>query len=297
MEGPRLRPGVPVLERPDGALQVGWRRPVLFHDVSRADRALLGRLSGAGGAANDADHRIVERLRTAGLLARDEVPPLPRVRVHHTGTLGVAIAASAARLGMTVGFAGDTTPMPDGTTRSWWALRALRAAHAPARVLPAEGPCDVDVLVAVGCAPPHAAVLMARDQRHLIVTTDEHGIEVSHVVIPGTTACGTCLALAAVPDDPALPWLAAQLATTAPSAPGRSVITAAALAAHACLHGAGAPQEPKDESDDQPHHGWRISHAGAVTILAASPHPDCRCGAAGEPGDALAARRARFHSR
>ncbi|WP_144268171.1 hypothetical protein [Demequina sp. NBRC 110055] len=278
----RLRQGVPVLPRPDGGVQVGWTRPVVVAHASAEVETLLATLA-VGGTIGADDRRrhgaLLQRLSEGGLL--EAAPPTPvRVRVHHTGTFAVAIAAAAARMDATVGFAPDHAPLPDGTTASWHAIRALRAAHPRARLLPAEGPSDIDVLVACVSAPPLATALLARDQPHVAVLTDDGGVTVSHVITPGVTPCSTCAALHAADADPAWVDLAPVIGAHPPRVEPRVASTAAALAAHACIHGGAV--------------AWRISDDGTMSSSTPRPHSACRCGASGPVGDVLGARRARM---
>lgn len=276
-----------MLARPDGATQVGWRRPVVFHGLTPEQAAFLAGLED-GRAATRAERArwsdLWDALVAHGVTQAVADPrslDTPRtVRIHDTGPIGVAIAAAAARAGAAVSFPAAGAVGRDGTTRAWRARRALLRAHPAARGVGAEEPCDVDVVVAPGATHPWATALLARDQPHVSVVTDEDGVTVRPVVIPGLTPCGTCADLALAETHQAWPALAAQMAGRTPHVAGAILPVAAALAAHVAVH-AGPT-------------GWRVDDDGTVAALTVAAHSGCRCGAAGSVGDDLAARRSRM---
>ncbi|WP_284328588.1 hypothetical protein [Demequina litorisediminis] len=202
--------------------------------------------------------------------------------MHDPGPLGAAIVAAIIRLGGSAGFACDEPGERAGASLTR-ALGQLQRIAPRAVALGSHAATDLDVLIGVGVTPPVAHRLMACDRTHLVVTTDDAGLTVGPLVVPGEGACGTCADLAKVDADPDHAWLAAQCSTRAPLMADAPLAVAAMLAAHACVT-SGVPAGM----------AWRVPLVGEITRADVTAHPACGCGAAGPVGDVEAAERARW---
>ncbi|WP_143340431.1 hypothetical protein [Demequina sp. NBRC 110057] len=281
----RLRTGVPVLARSDGALQVGLSRPLVLRGLGDEAREFVGRLEHGREPtpAERAAHAPLWRaLEAHGALDGDAAPAPVRVRVRDTGPLGVAIVAGVIAAGGRAGFAAREAGDLPGPARTA-ALRRLHVLSPRAVPLMAHAEADIDVVVGVGASPPLALALVARDLPHLVVTTDDEGVTVGPLVRPGEGACGTCADLTRVDADPEFPWLAAQCAARPTGAPAAPLALVAALAAHLCA-----------AADAAAGTAWRVPRSGLATRADVAPHPACDCGAAGAVGDEVTARRTRL---
>ena len=212
---------MPVLLRPDGAVQVGWdpRRAVLVRppsgmspgglaSVLRAlssplTRAEVGRLAGVSGF--DA---LLDGLVSAGVVRASGPAVAGRslsIRVHGAGPLSDLLAdglrCSGARISRS-GVAGGAAAGVD--------LVVLADSLAP-------DPRLVRELQSGGV--PHLPVLM-RDGTGLV----------GPLVIPGRSSCLCCVDLHRTDRDPAWPALAAQLRTVVGTADRAAVLATSALA-------------------------------------------------------------------
>ena len=137
----------------------------------------------------------------------------------------------------------------------------------------AAGTASTVVVVSHHLVPPvFAAALMADDRPHLPVVLTGTGAEVGPHIVPGETACLSCLAAHRRDADSAWPALAAQLIGRPVESPDPSVVYEAGIVAARLL----------TESDRHPLRSRRRS----LTLRADSlhrtarthpPHADCRC--------------------
>lgn len=228
MAGYVLDPTLPVLLRPDGAVQVGWdpRRAVLVQPPAGLTAGTLANLlrtlqSGAtlpdlraaaaeAGAENPAGvDGLVADLVTAKVVAarRPATVRAPTVRVHGRGPLSDLLVASLRCSGARVGQsrAPKASAPPDNTDLAVLAdyliaePRLLRDLHA-ARV-------------------PHLPVRVR----------DGHGL-VGPLVYPGRTSCLACADLHRSDRDASWPAVAAQLRGTVGNADRATVLATVALA-------------------------------------------------------------------
>ena len=274
----RLHPAAPVLARTDTSLQIGWDQPLVLDDVSAQDARFLRSLEG-GRVIGDAERRrhraVLTSLAGAGLLEDPSAPrtPLGCVRISLAGALGTEIAVALARAGLGVALV-DGAParlaaVPHLPSADCAAVAAdrVRAEVPGADLRGAQANAALDVVVSAGPAVLRARRLTARDQAHLLVQVGERAITVGPMVVPGTTACVTCLGLAATAADPAWPTLALQGDARRPRTDPVLATLAGALAAHVVLaHLAGRPTAM-----------WRVDAEGATRLETPPPHPDCRC--------------------
>lgn len=106
---------------------------------------------------------------------------------------------------------------------------------------------------------------------HVVVSVMAHGVEVSHLVVPGTTPCLTCRERRRTDDDPTWPFSAAQLAAREVAEVERTVAsTAIAVAIAAILAHIDGDTPPM-------RHGARIQPYGINPTEAPQFHPECGC--------------------
>lgn len=225
-----LDPALPVLSRPDGAVQIGWdpRRAVLVRPPTGLTPGGLASLLRALAAPHPADSvrrlaavrgladvsavdGLLTELVTAGVLRReDDGRPDARalsIRVHGCGPLSELLVdglrCSGARVGQTS--AGNATGDAVGVD-----LVVLADALAPDPRL---------VRDLQGAGVPHL----------LVRVRDGIGL-VGPLVIPGRTTCLTCADLYRTDRDPAWPALAVQLRDVVGTADRPTLLATAALA-------------------------------------------------------------------
>ena len=222
-----LDPAMPVLLRPDDAVQVGWdpRRAVLVRPpdgVTPAalasllrgmqvplDKDRLQRLAATHGLADTLD-QLLEALVSSGVVrdrARHTSPRALSIRVHGSGPLSdllvEALRCSGARIAQT--------------------------SHTNASV--SAGSADVVVLADYLVADPR----LVRDLHtvgvpHLPVRVRDGAGLVGPLVIPGVTSCLACGDLHRTDRDGAWPALAAQLRDVIGSADRPTVLATVAVA-------------------------------------------------------------------
>lgn len=305
-------PGARVLARRDGTLQIGIRDGVVVDGVTEQERRFLERLEtcpSVSAADQSRYARVLDRLERAGLLTADAAAgerPL-RVQLNDGGPVGNSIGLALARAGWAVAIddarmavqapRGTYDPGSIATTRQAASCDTIRRLLPSADVTGGRADSDVTVIVAHGAPLTEAAVpLMARDEPHLYVTTDERGARVGPLVVPGRSACGTCLGLACSHIDPDWPTLALQLAASRTMPQGspdvQAHVTGLAVAALGWWR-AYRDVEPASDATwcDAV---WVVDHQRGPRREPVLPSPDCGCGAAGPVGDELAARRARM---
>ncbi len=222
-----LDPAMPVLLRPDGAVQVGWdpRRAVLVRPPEGATpaalaallrsmqvplgRADLQRLAATHGLAGHLDE-LLQELLNSGVVrgrARHTAPRALSIRVHGRGPLSdllvEGLRCSGARIAQ--------------TSR---ANASVSAAGADLVVLS-------DYLVA---DPRLVRDLHTVGVPHLPVRVRDGSGLVGPLVIPGVTSCLACADLHRTDRDRAWPALAAQLRDVIGSADRPTVLATAAVA-------------------------------------------------------------------
>jgi hypothetical protein len=305
----RLRPGVPVLHLGDGVVQIGLRHPLVFDGLERTEASFLASLEGRSAPVSaderrDFPHLVSALERNSSALALDVHSDnhLARatVRWRGCGPVSLEAARTLALAGVGVMSALDPrvvsptdpyAPSSRGLTRSEAFARAIGETGADVRWTSREAAADIEVLCAYGAidmAVPRE--LLARDVPHLLIVSDEDGLSVGPVVIPGSTACAGCVGLARADGDRRWPRIALQLGNAARDAarhlPAECSALAGAIAAREVLAALrGAWREAGQ---------WWIPARGETSWRAVAPHDACGCGAARDPGDASAAEHARM---
>lgn len=276
----RLDAALPVLLRPDGAVQVGWdpRRATLVRPPSGltasalADllRALQAGLTMADlraeahrhGTAAPADlAELVGALADVGVLTVD--PPrrcrTPSVRIHGRGPLSDLLVAGLRCSGARVGH--------------------TRSPKAPA---PPEA-TDLVVLADYLVTEPR----VVRDLHnarlaHLPVRVRDGSGLIGPLVFPGRTSCLSCADLHRSDRDAAWPLLAAQLRGTVGSADRATVLATAAVALdqiHRVLRAVRDTGDPAAAADPSATDTtWEFDVGTRTTVVRRwSRHPRCTC--------------------
>jgi hypothetical protein len=270
MERYTLDPAMPVLLRPDGAVQVGWdpRRAVLVRPsagLSAAALAELLRTLQAGARLPDLQARfevdvgeLVTSLIDAGVVA---VAPArrrcPSIRIHGRGPLSDLLARGLRCSGARVTRSSVTQAAPPRTT-------------------------DLVVLADFLMAEPRVVrELHTARVAHLPVRVRDGAGLVGPLVIPGVTSCLECADLHRTDRDAAWPAVASQLRKVVGSADHATVLATAALALNQVDrvirvvgggHAVGASAEPPATLDTTLE--FNVD-AGAVVARRWSRHPDC----------------------
>lgn len=250
-----LPPSAPVLIRPDGVVQVGISSPVLLPRLTRAEREFVASLEG-GRRATDAERQrfaaVVSALRRRGAW----LTPAPAGRIAVEGD--PSIANDVARLLGALGY--YAAPDPGAPTCA--------------------------VVTGVGTVDPALTrPRMAASEPHVAVIARDAGAWVSHVIVPGATACCRCRDVTLTTADSVWPALAAQcLARPSRLGPlARGVVAARAAA-----------RVDAWVRDGDVGVAETITETGAVAEAPLLAARACGCGASGPVGDELAARRARM---
>jgi bacteriocin biosynthesis cyclodehydratase domain-containing protein len=275
-----LDPALPVLKRPDGAVQVGWdpRRAVLVRppaglspgalaDVLRAmhtpvplsEVEALARHRGAQEPATTA--ALVGELITAGIV-RTERTQLrsASVRIHGRGPLSELMAGALRCSGTRVR---NSNLNHAGVTRTGTDLVLLTDFLAT----------DPQVVHDLHAAEVAHLPVRVRDGRGLI----------GPLVVPGRTSCLRCADLHRSERDAAWPAIAAQLRRAIGHADRTTLLATAALALTevdrvvAAVHAGGDPtpaRDPAPTTDTT----WEIDvRTGATTTRRWTRHPRCGC--------------------
>src|ERR1700712_1088115 len=280
MSSHTLNPAMPVLVRPDGAVQVGWdpRRAMLVEPPEGLSAAALADLLRAmqsgvtatelsalavnrGIADADAMADLVTSLVDGGLATA--TPPHTRsasIRIHGRGPLSDLLASALRCSGARV--------------------RQSRLNHAG--VTP--GTTDLVVLSDFLIADPH----LLRDLHearipHLPVRIRDGTGLVGPLVIPGVTSCLGCADLYRSDRDAAWPAVAAQLRDAVGSADRATMLGTAALALSQVDRVIQAVQEsddPRRADDPPPALDTTLEfdvRTGSTTSRRWSRHPRCEC--------------------
>jgi hypothetical protein len=178
------------------------------------------------------------------------------------------------------------SPSLGGRARAEALARAVAETGAEVTWASRDSPVNFEVLSSHG-APDLVSTreLLSRDVMHLLIVSDEDGLTVGPVVVPGVTACAGCLAHARADRDPGWPRIALQLGGArrdgAAHLPPECSSLGGALAAREIL----ATLRGERRAAGQ----WRVSALGEASWWAVVPHDACGCGAARDVGDAAAA--------
>jgi len=296
--GARLRPGLAVFALDGNRIQIGLADPVILDGLTADEASFVASLEGprtpTARRASDFSH-VLGDLAVRGLLlvpdsgVHVEVRTAARaVRVAVVGAspLGVAVGLCLAQSGVDHVLFDDPTPVPvDQASRAGaYASRAQAAAHTvnhwPTAVgratsePAAQAGANVTVVVASG-AVDTALIhdLMAADQPHLPVLTDELGITVGPLVVPGRGPCLTCLGIERASREPHWPRVALQCnGSRAAYAPAPLGTVAAGVASHIVSRFVEAGEYTPTQ--------WRIVTAEFgphVVQQSVTRHPACAC--------------------
>jgi len=280
MSSHTLNPVMPVLVRPDGAVQVGWdpRRAMLVEPPDGLSAAALADLLRAmqsgvttgelcalaanrGIADVTAMTDLVSSLVDEGLATT--TPPRTRsasIRIHGRGPLSDLLAGALRCSGARV--------------------RQSRLNHAGVR----PGTTDLVVLSDFLVADPHLLreLHQARIPHLPVCVRDGTGL-VGPLVIPGVTSCLGCADLYRSDRDAAWPAVAAQLRDAVGSADRATMLGTAALALSQVDRVIAAVRESDDPSragDPPPTLDTTLEYdvrTGSTTRRRWSRHPRCEC--------------------
>jgi bacteriocin biosynthesis cyclodehydratase domain-containing protein len=304
---PRLRAGLPVLQRNDGEIQVGLDGDSLIFAESRL-RAVLECLDGAhhlrqlrelgrqvGLAEGEVDRtlRVLDDARLLGEGGRRLSPTDPleerSVRLIGAGALGEAIARLLAGSNLGRLWLVDEQPAEPGPgnaavqtllTRSE-ALRAALAGRPRLRIdvashwsKPEGARADLTVIASETVEPDRLLTddLVRTDQPHLIVRSTGNAVVVGPLVVPGRTACLHCTDLTRRDADSSWPALLDQLTRLRlPADPTLSAWAASVAATQAVGYLRGGTPEACGATielgDNDLLTRWRSWHS----------HPSCGC--------------------
>lgn len=289
-----------VLHRGPGVSQIGLARPVVVTGLSAREQEALAALEGGRVAPSRLGPTVRRALRDAvraGHLEGDaEAPDGLTVGILGAGAVGLAAARALARHGHRVEFSDPSpasveapgvfsTPLP-GQSCAGAAVRELLAAVPLAAARTGLSRPDAAIAVAMGAPDPVAWLpLLRTDTPHVLVTTDECGVDVGPLVLPGASACARCLTLERAQADPLWPVLALQCgAARRPVVEPHVAELAGSLAAAMLLAWASGLRRGGSGSAAAwaLNAVWRVEPLGPPSVRPAWPHPECGCGAVEE---------------
>jgi hypothetical protein len=268
-----LNPAMPVLLRPDGAVQVGWdpRRAVLVRPLAGLSAAALAELLRtlqSGVTLTDLQARfevdageLVASLVDAGVVTSVERrrTRCASIRIHGRGPLSDLMAGALRRSGARVTRSSIAHAAPPETT-------------------------DLVVLADFLVADPRVVrELHTARVAHLPVRLRDGAGLVGPLVVPGVTSCLSCADLHRSDRDAAWPAVSAQLRDTVGSADRATVLATAALAlnqvdrvirAVRLGESVGISAEPPPTLDTTLEFDV---NAGAIMARRWSRHPRCSC--------------------
>ncbi|MBV9352627.1 MAG: TOMM precursor leader peptide-binding protein [Mycobacterium sp.] len=271
---------MPVLLRPDGAVQVGWdpRRAVLVRPpraVTAAGLAALLRSMRSWVPLNVLQRQAAEQ----GLADADELTEL----IAQLVAAGVASRAARQHPSRSASIRiHGRGPLSDLLVESLHCSGARLKRSCQPHALGSRDGTDLVVLSDYLVADPR----MVRDLRaegvpHLLVRVRDGTGLVGPLVIPGVTSCLDCADLHRRDRDAAWPVLAAQLRDTVGTADRATLLATAALALSqvhrviGAVHGLAAPnQEPPSALNATLEFDL---HAGSIVTRQWTKHPLCSC--------------------
>jgi len=301
----RLPPHSPVLARPGAQggidIQVGLASPVVLEGLGLDERTFVASLEG-GRAVPPVQARrfprVIAQLTNAGAWAQPSPPVTASVAVHGCGGLGMEIAGVLTSAGFAVAMhddarvavepAGTYAASADGTCAG---AAAATLSERGATVRVGGGGESVVVIVCTGAPDPAlVSACVLTDVPHALVVCDGAGVWVSHLMVPGASACARCRDIVLTRADTAWPAVSlqlggCQLATRRPAAPRIALPTAAA---RVTARVAGWVERADVGVAEH------IAADGELIQVPLEPQPECGCGASGPVGDDVAAQRARW---
>lgn len=260
----RLDPAHPPLWRTPTALQFGAEAVAVVDDPSPWQERFVRELErgipdGAAlpfavalGATRPAAEQFLDRIGPA----LEPAPPRP----------APAVLVQAA---------GDLPPGHLDDVITALTMAGCEVAHAHPFDPPGGAAADAPpvVVVAAHLVPPgFAAALMADDRAHLPVVFTGTGAEIGPYIVPGQTACLSCLAAHRRDSDPAWPAVAAQLLGRALSVTDPSIVWEAGIAAARMISESGRRASPASSRS-------LTLRAGSLrrSVRQHRPHEECRC--------------------
>lgn len=309
LAAPRLRDGLGVYALDGDRLQIGLANPVALAGLTPEEAAFVAQLEGPPGrAAVDATPfaNVMHELHRRGLLATATDAPPRQARSTHVGVVGAAPLGADLALCLAEACVDrvtlDDTHVMTSPARAQSAVRMVngRVPHV-AHVANHGGEVfttDVAVVIAQGgisLAMTHD--LMSADQAHLPVITDERGVTVGPLILPGRGPCLTCLGIEQTESNADWPLIALQCnGARAPYAPAAVRALAVGVACDAVLrflHGGGPDARqwrveclaPGGRVDAQSPTSLR--GGPRVTERVTTAHPACGCADALVLGDNL----------
>jgi hypothetical protein len=268
-----LNPAMPVLRRPDGAVQVGWdpRRAVLVRPpigLSSASLADVLRTLQSGATLAELRARfavdageLVASLIAAGVVttSKRRRPRCASIRIHGRGPLSDLLAGGLRCSGARVTRSSITQAAPPDTT-------------------------DLVVLSDSLVADPRLVrELHSGGVSHLAVRLRDGTGLVGPLVIPGVTSCLECADLHRSDRDAAWPAVASQLRDTVGSADRATVLATAALALNQVdrvIQALRRGDDVRTSAEPPPTLDTTLEfdvNAGAIVARRWSRHPRCWC--------------------
>jgi hypothetical protein len=273
-----LDPAMPVLLRPDGAVQVGWdpRRAVLVRPPRGLTAAGLATLL----RSMHSPTPISELQRRAKAVPAEDLADL----VGQLVEAGVAARASRQRAGRSASIrVHGRGPLSELLVEALRCSGArIRHSSQPHAVVT---PAGADLVVLSDClvADPR----MVRDLHSRRVANQQVRVRdgvglVGPLVIPGVTSCLDCADLHRRDRDAAWPAVAAQLRDTVGTADRATVLATAALALSQVSRVIGAVRGPDSMRDPGPPPALNATlefdvHAGSIVTRHWPRHPLCSC--------------------
>ena len=277
-----LNPAMPVLLRPDGAVQVGWdpRRAVLVHPprgLTAAALADLLRTIQSGTAMADLQTDAVRRGVADAALMVELVAALV-----DAGVVTVAAAPQRTRsASIRIHGRGPLSDLLTGALRCSGArIRQSNLNHAAVTAETTDLVVLSDFLVA---DPRVVRELHDAAVPHLPVRVRDGAGLVGPLVIPGVTSCLGCADLHRSDRDAAWPAVAAQLRDTVGNADRATVLATAALALSQvdrvirAVRGGGDPRQAPEPPPTLDTTLEFDVNTGSIAARRWSRHPRCSC--------------------
>jgi bacteriocin biosynthesis cyclodehydratase domain-containing protein len=276
-----LGPAMPVLLRPDGAVQVGWdpRRAVLVRPpggLAAAELAALLRSMWSPTPLADLQRQAVDR----GLTDTDGLTNLVAQLVGAGVATRGCRQSSGRAASIRVHGRGPLSELLVETLR----CSGARIAHS-SQPHAAVSATDVDLVVLsdyLVADPRMVRDLHSRGVAHLLVRLRDGIGLVGPLVIPGMTSCLGCADLHRRDRDAAWPAISAQLRETVGVADRATVLATAALALSQVHRVIAAVRGQQAVADPGPPQTLNATlefdlHAGAIVARQWTKHPLCSC--------------------